>query len=190
MAILVCVKPQVQLDAISVSRSQNKFFENKPRVMSDADKVAMELAVKQGESWAIAVAPTGDVLRDAIARGAVQAHCLVTAEIDAQSVVAQLVAFCKEYQPTSIVCGCASNERGIGEVPARLAAALGWECIKLEKPCPLSPQTVFMVSPSLLAPPLPNAMRIIKSAKAQIFMHEYAKKSSDSYMRYRTYVSE
>jgi electron transfer flavoprotein alpha/beta subunit len=188
--LLVCVKPKVQLDSVSVSKSQNKFFENKPRIIGEAEKVALHLASKMEETWAVSVTEQPEILREALARDATQAHCIQQNVTEPSEIVSYLLSFCKEHLPTTILCGLDSQERMIGEIPARLAVALGWEYAVLAQGETLRPQIVYGVPSSLMQPPLPSALKIMKSAKAQVFMHVYDKKSQELYLRKRVYVPE
>jgi electron transfer flavoprotein beta subunit len=99
--------------------------------VSDADRAALELALRLGETWgaevlAVAAGPaaTDTVLRDALAAGATRAVRVdVPAGLPSDAVAAALAPVLTGA--ALVCCGDYSPDRGSGSVPGFLAARLG-----------------------------------------------------------------
>jgi electron transfer flavoprotein beta subunit len=100
--------------------------------MSDADRAALEWALRLGAAWGSPVvamtagpAPAGAVLAEALSVGAARA-VRVDLPADAPSdVVAASIARSVRGVAHAVLCGVWSLDRGSGSVPAFLAAELG-----------------------------------------------------------------
>ncbi len=100
--------------------------------MSDADRAALEWALRLGTAWgspvlAVTAGPqeADAVLVEALSAGAARA-VRVDLAVDAPSeVVARALGGAFGATPSAVVCGVWSLDRGSGSVPAFLAAELG-----------------------------------------------------------------
>ena len=103
---------------------------------SDADRAALEVALRLGEHWdaettLVALGPddADDALRDLAASGVARVVRIASrGDLPSDRVAAQLAAAIRRVvgdDPLVVVCGDASADRGSGSVPAFLADELG-----------------------------------------------------------------
>lgn len=141
MKIIVTIKQILDPSGFTVNRKREKVFVNREEyIINPADLNALEIAlrVKDGrddvEVIALGLGPArvDDALREAIARGADRAvlisdPALADLKVDTSGAVRLMAAAVGKLGDVSlVVCGGVALDSGAGELPGRLAEALGW----------------------------------------------------------------
>lgn len=139
--IVVTIKQILDPSGFTVNRRRERIFVNREEyIINPADLNALEIAlrVKDGddsvEVIALGLGPArvDDALREAMARGAdrgvlVSDPALADLKTDTAGAARLLAAAVEKIgDVTLVVCGAAALDSGAGELPGRLAEALGW----------------------------------------------------------------
>jgi electron transfer flavoprotein beta subunit len=139
--IVVTIKQILDPSGFTVNRKREKIFVNREEyIINPADLNALEVALRwkdehqDVEVVALSLGPprVDDALREAMARGADRAAlvsdpALADLKVDTAG-AARLMASAVERlgDVALVVCGAAALDSGAGEMPGRLAEALGW----------------------------------------------------------------
>jgi electron transfer flavoprotein beta subunit len=141
MKIVVTIKQILDPSGFTVNRKREKIFINREDYITNpADLNALEMAlqIKDGradvEVIALSLGPAraDDTLREAIARGAdrgvlISDSALADLKPDTGGAARLMAAALDEIGDVSLVmCGAVALDSGAGELPGRLAEALGW----------------------------------------------------------------
>jgi len=141
MKIVVTIKQILDPAGFTVNRRRERVFVNREEyIINPADLNALEMAAcakdgRQGvEVIALGLGPArvDDALREAIARGADRAihlsdPALADLKTDAAGAARLIAAAVQKIGGVRLVlCGAVALDSGAGELPGRLAEALGW----------------------------------------------------------------
>jgi electron transfer flavoprotein beta subunit len=141
MKIVVTIKQILDPSGFTVNRRREKVFVNREEyIINPADLNALEMALGIKDNHdAVEVTGLGlgpprvdDALREAIARGADSAvhitdPALPDLKADTAGAARLMAAAVEKIGDVSLVmCGAAALDSGAGELPGRLAEALGW----------------------------------------------------------------
>jgi electron transfer flavoprotein beta subunit len=141
MKIVVAIKQILDPSGFLVNRKREKIFVNREEyIINPADLNALELALRLKDNYedveviglGLGPARVDDALREAIARGAdrgvlVSDPALADLKPDAAGAARLLGAAVEKIEAVSlVVCGALALDSGAGELPGRLAEALGW----------------------------------------------------------------
>jgi len=138
---VVTVKQILDPSGFTVNRGRERVFVNREEyIINPADLNALELALRardKSEDVEVIVLGLGparvdDALREAVARGADRAvlisdPALADLKTDAAGVARLMAAAVEKIGDVGmVVCGAIALDTGAGELPGRLAEALGW----------------------------------------------------------------
>ncbi len=150
MKIVVTIKQILDPSGFTVNRKREKVFVNREEyIVNPADLNALEMALRvkdhddETEVVALGLGPprVDDALREAMARGADSAVLVsdpalpapvaqaqvADLKIDAHGAARLMAAAVEKIGDVNLViCGTAALDSGAGELPGRLAEALGW----------------------------------------------------------------
>ncbi len=141
MKIVVTIKHILDPSGFTVNRRRERVFVNREEyIINPADLNALEMALQaKDERDDVEVIGLGlgpprvdDALREAIARGADRAvlitdPALADLKADTAGAARLMAAAVKKIGDVSlVVCGAVALDSGAGELPGRLAEALGW----------------------------------------------------------------
>ena len=141
MKILVTIKQILDPSGFKVNRRRERIFVNREEyIINPADLNALEMALRfkdnndDVEVIALGLGPdrSDDALREAIARGADRAvlisdPALADLKTDAAGAARLMAEAVEKIGDVSLViCGAVALDSGAGELPGRLAEALGW----------------------------------------------------------------
>jgi electron transfer flavoprotein beta subunit len=139
--VVVAIKQILDPTGFTVNRKHERIFVNREEYIvnpADLNALEMALAIKDEdpgvEVIALSLGPprVDDALREAIARGADRAVLIsdpALADLKADTGgAARLMASAVERigEVTLVICGTVALDSGAGEMPGRLAEALGW----------------------------------------------------------------
>jgi electron transfer flavoprotein beta subunit len=143
--IVVTIKQILDPSGFTVNRRRERIFVNREEyIINPADLNALEMALrlKDGrddvEVIALGLGPprVDDALREAIARGADRAvlisdPALADLKADTAGAARLMAAAVEKIGDVSLVmCGTVALDSGAGELPGRLAEALGWSMLE------------------------------------------------------------
>lgn len=139
--IVVTIKQILDPTGFTVNRRRERIFVNREEyIINPADLNALEVALRVKEEGddveviALGLGPArvDDALREAMARGAdrgvlISDPALVDLKTDAAGAARLLTAAVEKVGDVNmVVCGAIALDSGAGELPGRLAEALGW----------------------------------------------------------------
>ncbi len=131
--VIVLVKEVPDPKGLGVSRSKAKVFEREKRIINPNDRFALELALKLKDAGVANVTAlsvgqedTATTLKEIYALGADEVILLkFNTELDSNQVAAAIANYLRENDFDMILAGAYSTIHEVGEVPQRVAAALG-----------------------------------------------------------------
>jgi len=141
MKIVVTIKQILDPSGFTVNRKREKIFVNREEyIINPADLNALEMALQmKDKADGVEVVALGlgsprvdDALREAMARGAdgavlISDPALADLKPDAGGAARLMAAAVEKIGDVSlVVCGAVALDSGAGELPGRLAEALGW----------------------------------------------------------------
>jgi electron transfer flavoprotein beta subunit len=141
MKIVVTVKQILDPSGFTVNRRRERIFVNREEyIINPADLNALEVALRIKDTHddvevvvlGLGPARVDDALREEIARGADRAvlitdSALADLKTDAGGAARLMAAAVEKIgEVTLVICGAVALDSGAGQVPGRLAEALGW----------------------------------------------------------------
>jgi electron transfer flavoprotein beta subunit len=139
--IVVTIKQILDPSGFTVNRKRERIFVNcEEYIINPADLNALETALRvkdEGDEVEVIALGLGsvrvdDALREAMARGAdrgilISDPALADLKTDAAGTARLMAAAVEKIDDVSLViCGAIALDNGVGELPGRLAEALGW----------------------------------------------------------------
>ncbi len=190
--IIVLVKEVPNPEGLGVSRSKAKVFEREKRIINPNDRFALELALKLKDTGVASVTAlsvgnedTATTLKEIYALGADEVILLkFNVELDSNQVAAAIANYLKENEYDLILGGSFSTIHMVGEVPQRVAAALGIKFIGniedveiINNTAKINGEAVNLpilatVKPESNKPRRPSAKMILLSRKKQVTVIE------------------
>ena len=190
--IIVLVKEVPDPKGLGVSRSKAQVYEREKRIINPNDRFALELALKQKDSGQATVTAlsvgkdeTATILKEIYALGADEVVLLkYEAELDSNQIAYVIANYLKNKGFDLILTGAYSTIHGVGEVPQRVAAALGIKFISNVENLKIGDDSVIVdgepaslpllatVKPNSNKPRRPSAKMILLSRKKQVTVIE------------------
>ncbi len=190
--VIVLVKEVPDPKGLGVSRSKAKVFEREKRIINPNDRFALELALKLKDTGVASVTAlsvgnedTATTLKEIYALGADEVILLkFNVELDSNQVAAAIANYLKENEYDLILGGSFSTIHMVGEVPQRVAAALGIKFIGniedveiINNTAKINGEAVNLpilatVKPESNKPRRPSAKMILLSRKKQVTVIE------------------
>jgi len=176
--IVVLVKEVPDPRGLGVSKSKAQVFEREKRIINPNDRFALELALKmkddgkaEVETITVGNESTATTLKELYALGADKVTLITAGELDSNQ-IAYLIA--ERIKDADIVlAGSFSTVHELGEVPQRVAAALG-RPFKRDIENIADDETGFVatVKPESNKPRRPSAKMIILSRKKEVIIEK------------------